>query len=169
MGLPRVRHDWATNTTINTTILVSIKTPPIGTPSIALLRKHCFDEIKPTRAHTHTHSKFLQNSPSCLKIEYNNNNIKGLQIIVCSQNYRSVTPIWEVFFFFPPFHPSLCLSLAWLSFYSYSSSTVDKDIRKKPPVPKTLWWPFHCVIILALDNTKGVIYWWWQKDLLFQR
>lgn len=37
------------------------------------------------------------------------------------------------------------------------------------PVPKTQWWPFHCVITLPPDNTQGTPCWWLHAGLPFLR
>lgn len=44
---------------------------------------------------------------------------------------------------------------------------MDKDLRRKISVPNTLWWPFHCAIILTRDNITGMPYLWWHTGLLF--
>lgn len=80
----------------------------------------------------------------------------------------SVTHTWGIFFFCFSFHllslfpGSLArLLLLFRQYYEWKS-------QKKILVHKMLWWPFHYIIILTLDNSKGIPYWHWHRGLLYK-
>lgn len=125
------------------------KCPSTGSPLASSKRNFSTDKTKTTRVST----KILEINPSWFKVEDSKIFIESSycsQIIMRSTRLQvSHTNLEDIIFFlfFPPLIPFIPTAL------------LMKTSGKKIPAPKTLWWPFHCVIILTLDNTKDMPYW----------